>query len=137
LCFLFSVVVWCWYSVNLVLIFGSFSNRCKSELERSQQAAQSADVSLNPCSTPQKVFTTPLTPSQHYIGKHFYSLWYKQVLIEILICEINELIQLWGQHSIFMFQKCNHLLYIHLHVCCVMLRHWGSINLTLSFCCGV
>uniref|UniRef100_A0A5G2QX79 Centromere protein F n=1 Tax=Sus scrofa TaxID=9823 RepID=A0A5G2QX79_PIG len=40
--------------------------RCKSELERSQQAAQSADVSLNPCITPQKVFTTPLTPSSKY-----------------------------------------------------------------------
>uniref|UniRef100_A0A8B7WIG2 Centromere protein F n=1 Tax=Castor canadensis TaxID=51338 RepID=A0A8B7WIG2_CASCN len=48
--------------------------RCKSELERSQQAAQSADVSLNPCSTPQKVFTTPLTPSQHYIGSKYDDL---------------------------------------------------------------
>ncbi|XP_034369551.1 centromere protein F [Arvicanthis niloticus] len=40
--------------------------RCKSELERSQQVAQSADVSLNPCSTPQKLFITPLTPSSTY-----------------------------------------------------------------------
>ncbi|XP_040594187.1 centromere protein F isoform X2 [Mesocricetus auratus] len=40
--------------------------RCKSELERSQQATQSMDVSLNPCSTPQKLFTTPLTPSSTY-----------------------------------------------------------------------
>ncbi|XP_036057777.1 centromere protein F [Onychomys torridus] len=40
--------------------------RCKSELERSHQAAQSIDVSLNPCSTPQKLFTTPLTPSSAY-----------------------------------------------------------------------
>nr|KAF6396392.1 centromere protein F [Rousettus aegyptiacus] len=40
--------------------------RCKSELERSQQAAQSADISLNPCNTPQKIFTTPLTPSSKY-----------------------------------------------------------------------
>ncbi|XP_027274519.1 centromere protein F isoform X2 [Cricetulus griseus] len=40
--------------------------RCKSELERSHQAIQSMDVSLNPCSTPQKLFTTPLTPSSTY-----------------------------------------------------------------------
>ncbi|XP_029394655.1 centromere protein F [Mus pahari] len=40
--------------------------RCKSEFERSQQVAQSADVSLNPCSTPQKLFATPLTPSSTY-----------------------------------------------------------------------
>ncbi|KAM7055301.1 centromere protein F isoform 2-T4 [Molossus nigricans] len=40
--------------------------RCKSELERSQQAAQTADVSLNLCSTPQKIFPTPLTPSSKY-----------------------------------------------------------------------
>uniref|UniRef100_A0A671F3K4 Centromere protein F n=1 Tax=Rhinolophus ferrumequinum TaxID=59479 RepID=A0A671F3K4_RHIFE len=48
--------------------------RCKSELERSQQAAQSADVSLNPCSTPQKIFTTPLTPSQYYSGSKYEDL---------------------------------------------------------------
>uniref|UniRef100_A0A8W4F782 Centromere protein F n=1 Tax=Sus scrofa TaxID=9823 RepID=A0A8W4F782_PIG len=48
--------------------------RCKSELERSQQAAQSADVSLNPCITPQKVFTTPLTPSQYYSGSKYEDL---------------------------------------------------------------
>ncbi|XP_023388998.1 centromere protein F isoform X1 [Pteropus vampyrus] len=48
--------------------------RCKSELERSQQAAQSADVSLNPCNTPQKIFTTPLTPSQHYSGSKYEDL---------------------------------------------------------------
>ncbi|XP_069897603.1 centromere protein F [Dipodomys merriami] len=40
--------------------------RCKSELERSQQTVQSADVSLNSCNTPQKIFATPLTPSQYY-----------------------------------------------------------------------
>uniref|UniRef100_A0A8C9QP95 Centromere protein F n=1 Tax=Spermophilus dauricus TaxID=99837 RepID=A0A8C9QP95_SPEDA len=40
--------------------------RYKSELERSQQAAQSADVSLNLCNTPQKLFATPLTPSSKY-----------------------------------------------------------------------
>lgn len=40
--------------------------RCKSELERSQQAAQAADVSLHPSTTPQKIFATPLTPSQYY-----------------------------------------------------------------------
>lgn len=51
---------------------GSFSNRCKSELERSHQAAQSADASLHPCTTPQKIFATPLTPSQHYSGKDFF-----------------------------------------------------------------
>nr|XP_003814203.3 centromere protein F isoform X1 [Pan paniscus] len=48
--------------------------RCKSELERSQQAAQSADVSLNPCNTPQKIFTTPLTPSQYYSGSKYEDL---------------------------------------------------------------
>uniref|UniRef100_A0A8C6W951 Centromere protein F n=1 Tax=Nannospalax galili TaxID=1026970 RepID=A0A8C6W951_NANGA len=40
--------------------------RCKSELERNQQAAQSVDVSVNPCSTPQNVLTAPLTPSSKY-----------------------------------------------------------------------
>ncbi|XP_052055772.1 centromere protein F [Apodemus sylvaticus] len=40
--------------------------RCKSEFERSQQVAQLAEVSLNPCSTPQKLFATPLTPSSTY-----------------------------------------------------------------------
>lgn len=48
--------------------------RCKSELERSQQAAQSADVALNPCSTPQtpqNIFTTPLTPSYYYSGSKY------------------------------------------------------------------
>ncbi|XP_008068279.1 centromere protein F [Carlito syrichta] len=48
--------------------------RCKSELERSQQTAQSADVSLNPCITPQKIFTTPLTPSQYYSGSKYEDL---------------------------------------------------------------
>ncbi|EPY80577.1 centromere protein F [Camelus ferus] len=48
--------------------------RCKSELERSQQAAQSADVSLNACITPQKIFTTPLTPSQYYSGSKYEDL---------------------------------------------------------------
>ncbi|MEJ1270546.1 centromere protein F [Cricetulus griseus] len=48
--------------------------RCKSELERSHQAIQSMDVSLNPCSTPQKLFTTPLTPSQCYIGSTYEDL---------------------------------------------------------------
>ncbi|XP_006772996.1 PREDICTED: centromere protein F isoform X1 [Myotis davidii] len=48
--------------------------RCKSELERSQQAAQSADVSLNPCNTPQKIFATPLTPSQYYSGSKYEDL---------------------------------------------------------------
>ncbi|CAK6439643.1 unnamed protein product [Pipistrellus nathusii] len=48
--------------------------RCKSELERSQQAAQSADVSLNPCNTPQKMFATPLTPSQYYSGSKYEDL---------------------------------------------------------------
>lgn len=48
--------------------------RCKSELERSQQAAQSADVSLNPCTTPQKIFSTPLTPSQCYSGSKYEDL---------------------------------------------------------------
>uniref|UniRef100_A0A8C3YTC8 Centromere protein F n=1 Tax=Catagonus wagneri TaxID=51154 RepID=A0A8C3YTC8_9CETA len=48
--------------------------RCKSELERSQQAVQSADVSLNPCITPQKIFTTPLTPSQYYSGSKYEDL---------------------------------------------------------------
>ncbi|KAL6053609.1 hypothetical protein STEG23_018842, partial [Scotinomys teguina] len=48
--------------------------RCKSELERSHQAAQSIDVSLNPCSTPQNLFTTPLTPSQCYLGSTYEDL---------------------------------------------------------------
>nr|XP_014721268.2 centromere protein F isoform X1 [Equus asinus]XP_044613941.1 centromere protein F isoform X1 [Equus asinus]XP_044613942.1 centromere protein F isoform X1 [Equus asinus] len=48
--------------------------RCKSELERSQQTAQSADVSLNPCSTPQKIFATPLTPSHYYSGSKYEDL---------------------------------------------------------------
>ncbi|MBZ3886655.1 Centromere protein F [Sciurus carolinensis] len=48
--------------------------RCKSELERSQQAVQSADVSLNLCNTPQKIFTTPLTPSQYYSGSKYEDL---------------------------------------------------------------
>ncbi|XP_051042565.1 centromere protein F isoform X2 [Phodopus roborovskii] len=39
---------------------------CKSELERNHQAAQSMDISLNPCNTPQKLFTAPLTPSSTY-----------------------------------------------------------------------
>ena len=74
--FLVSVLhsgnVWCWCSAAVTLVWhplGSFSHRCKSELERSQQAAQSADVSLNSCLTPQKIFATPLTPSQYYSGK--------------------------------------------------------------------
>ncbi|XP_051676515.1 centromere protein F isoform X1 [Oryctolagus cuniculus] len=48
--------------------------RCKSEFERSQQAVQSADVSLNLCNTPQKIFTTPLTPSQYYSGSKYEDL---------------------------------------------------------------
>ncbi|XP_014918371.3 centromere protein F isoform X1 [Acinonyx jubatus] len=48
--------------------------RCKSELERSHQAAQSADASLHPCTTPQKIFATPLTPSQHYSGSKYEDL---------------------------------------------------------------
>ncbi|KAB0345532.1 hypothetical protein FD754_022458 [Muntiacus muntjak] len=48
--------------------------RCKSELERSQQAAQPADVSLNSCLTPQKIFATPLTPSQYYSGSKYEDL---------------------------------------------------------------
>ncbi|CAI9179806.1 unnamed protein product [Rangifer tarandus platyrhynchus] len=48
--------------------------RCKSELERSQQAAQSVDVSLNSCLTPQKIFATPLTPSQYYSGSKYEDL---------------------------------------------------------------
>ncbi|KAJ1074567.1 PREDICTED: centromere protein F [Capra hircus] len=48
--------------------------RCKSELERSQQVAQSADVSLNSCLTPQKIFATPLTPSQYYSGSKYEDL---------------------------------------------------------------
>uniref|UniRef100_G3QIW8 Centromere protein F n=1 Tax=Gorilla gorilla gorilla TaxID=9595 RepID=G3QIW8_GORGO len=46
----------------------------ENQLERSQQAAQSADVSLNPCNTPQKIFTTPLTPSQYYSGSKYEDL---------------------------------------------------------------
>lgn len=48
--------------------------RCKSELERSQQAAQAADVSLHPSTTPQKIFATPLTPSQYYSGSKYEDL---------------------------------------------------------------
>ncbi|XP_063092790.1 centromere protein F isoform X3 [Cavia porcellus] len=48
--------------------------RCKSELERSQQATQPADVSLGSCITPQKIFATPLTPSQHYSGSKYEDL---------------------------------------------------------------
>uniref|UniRef100_A0A2K6EUL3 Centromere protein F n=1 Tax=Propithecus coquereli TaxID=379532 RepID=A0A2K6EUL3_PROCO len=48
--------------------------KCKSELERSQQAAQSADGSLNPCSTPQNIFTTPLTPMHYYSGSKYEDL---------------------------------------------------------------
>eukprot|EP00069_Balaena_mysticetus_P019507 bmy_12259T0 len=48
--------------------------RCKSELERSQQAAQSADVSMSPCITPQKIFAAPLTPSQYYSGSKYEDL---------------------------------------------------------------
>ncbi|XP_012369180.1 centromere protein F [Octodon degus] len=40
--------------------------RCKAERERSQQAAQTAEVSLSACSTPQRISATPLTPSQYY-----------------------------------------------------------------------
>ncbi|XP_032771031.1 centromere protein F [Rattus rattus] len=45
--------------------------RYKSEFERSQQ---SAEGSLNPCSTPQKLFTTPLTPSQYYVCSTYEDL---------------------------------------------------------------
>ncbi|XP_059137207.1 centromere protein F [Peromyscus eremicus] len=48
--------------------------RYKSELEGSHQAAQSIDVSLNLCSTPQNLFTTPLTPSHCYIGSTYEDL---------------------------------------------------------------
>ncbi|XP_005374775.1 PREDICTED: centromere protein F [Chinchilla lanigera] len=48
--------------------------RCKLELERSQQAAQSADVSLNSYNTPQKIFATPLTPSHCYSGSKYEDL---------------------------------------------------------------
>ncbi|XP_075386458.1 centromere protein F [Tenrec ecaudatus] len=48
--------------------------RYKSELERSQHSATPADVSLNPGGTPQKVFPTPLTPSQHYSGSRYEDL---------------------------------------------------------------
>ncbi|XP_037353850.1 centromere protein F [Talpa occidentalis] len=48
--------------------------RCKSELERSQQAVHSADISLNPCSTPQKMFATSLTPSHYYSGSKYEDL---------------------------------------------------------------
>ncbi|XP_057626840.1 centromere protein F [Chionomys nivalis] len=48
--------------------------RCNSDRERSRQAAQSVDVSLNPCSTPQKLATVPLTPSQSYIGSAYEDL---------------------------------------------------------------
>ncbi|KAM5295312.1 LOW QUALITY PROTEIN: centromere protein F-like [Glossophaga mutica] len=40
----------------------------KSELERSQKAARPADVSGSACNTPQKLFTTPITPRQFYSG---------------------------------------------------------------------
>ncbi|XP_031194364.1 centromere protein F [Mastomys coucha] len=40
--------------------------RCKSEFERSQQVANSAAVSLDPCSTPQRPFAAPPTPSSTY-----------------------------------------------------------------------
>lgn len=48
--------------------------RCNSDRERSHQAAQSVDVSLNPCSTPQKLATVPLTPSHSYIGSTYEDL---------------------------------------------------------------
>ncbi|XP_054443487.1 centromere protein F [Pteronotus mesoamericanus] len=48
--------------------------RCKSELERSQKAAQSAHVSVNPCNTPQKYFTSPITPVQCYTGSKYEDL---------------------------------------------------------------
>ncbi|XP_045154131.1 centromere protein F [Echinops telfairi] len=48
--------------------------RYKSELDRSQHSATSADVSLNPGGTPQKVFPTPPTPSQHYSGSRYEDL---------------------------------------------------------------
>ncbi|XP_008581927.1 PREDICTED: centromere protein F-like [Galeopterus variegatus] len=48
--------------------------RCKSGLERSQRAAQLADVSLNSCNTPQEIFTTPLTPTHCYSGSKYEDL---------------------------------------------------------------
>ncbi|XP_077013922.1 centromere protein F [Tamandua tetradactyla] len=48
--------------------------RYKSELERSQQAALAAEVSTNSCNTPQKIFATPLTPSQYYSGSKYEDL---------------------------------------------------------------
>ncbi|KAM4861109.1 centromere protein F isoform 2-T2 [Thomomys bottae] len=48
--------------------------RCKSELERSQQTVQLADVSVNSCNTPQKIFATPLTPRQYYSGSKYEDL---------------------------------------------------------------
>ncbi|KAM5238831.1 centromere protein F [Ctenodactylus gundi] len=48
--------------------------RCKSELERSQHAALSADVSPSTCSTPKQIFATPLTPSHHYSGSKYEDL---------------------------------------------------------------
>ncbi|KAM5295314.1 LOW QUALITY PROTEIN: centromere protein F-like [Glossophaga mutica] len=44
---------------------------CKSELERSQKAARPADVSGSACNTPQKLFTTPITPRQFYSGSKY------------------------------------------------------------------
>ncbi|XP_036890954.1 centromere protein F isoform X2 [Sturnira hondurensis] len=46
----------------------------KSELERSQKAARAADVSGSACNTPQKLFTTPITPSQYYSGSKYEDL---------------------------------------------------------------
>ncbi|KAM5295319.1 LOW QUALITY PROTEIN: centromere protein F-like [Glossophaga mutica] len=43
----------------------------KSELERSQKAARPADVSGSACNTPQKLFTTPITPRQFYSGSKY------------------------------------------------------------------
>ncbi|XP_045694718.1 LOW QUALITY PROTEIN: centromere protein F [Phyllostomus hastatus] len=44
---------------------------CKSELERSQKAVRPANVSGSACDTPQKLFTTPITPSQYYSGSKY------------------------------------------------------------------
>ncbi|KAM5293743.1 centromere protein F [Glossophaga mutica] len=46
----------------------------KSELERSQKAARPADVSGSACNTPQKLFTTPITPSHYYSGSKYEDL---------------------------------------------------------------
>ncbi|KAM6217395.1 centromere protein F [Rhynchocyon petersi] len=48
--------------------------RYKNELDRSQQTARPASVSLNLDSTPQKIFPTPLTPSQYYNGSKYEDL---------------------------------------------------------------